>query len=66
VVLLITGIVLMVGVVTLIGCVTKRQLDKMIREGEMEALQTGNRSSQQAEWSEVEMGPVKKVGRNDV
>jgi hypothetical protein len=38
VVLLITGIVLMVGVVTLIGCVTKVQREKMIREGEMEAL----------------------------
>ena len=36
--LLITGIVLMVGVVTLIGCVTKRELDKMIKEGEMEGL----------------------------
>ena len=41
VVLLISGIVLMVGVVTLIGCVTKVQLEKMIREGEMEALQAG-------------------------
>jgi hypothetical protein len=36
--LLITGIVLMVGVVNLIGCVTKRELDKMIKEGEMEGL----------------------------
>lgn len=36
--LLIIGIVLMVGVITLIGCLTKRELDKMIKEGEMEEL----------------------------
>ena len=36
--LLMAGIVLMVGVITLIGCLTKRELDKMIKEGEMEGL----------------------------
>jgi hypothetical protein len=63
VVLLIAGIVLMVGVITLIGCVTKRELDKMIKEGEMEGLQAGK---SQPGWSEVEMGQVKREGRNDV
>jgi hypothetical protein len=36
--LVIAGIVLMIGVITLIGCITKRKLDKMIKEGEMEGL----------------------------
>ena len=64
VMLLIAGIVLMVGVITLIGCITKRELDKMIKEGEMEGLKEAGKS--QPGWSEVEMsvGQVKKESKH--